>query len=148
MVIEMTEQQKKKPNVVFILTDDQGFWSLGCYGNEEIRTPNLDRLAERGVRFDNFYCVSPVCSPARASLLTGRIPSQHGIHDYLCGGNGGKTQSRKRERKSRFISVSITRRLILLGLTVIQRNIPIYMRTVNSTAALKEKSLIHGLKRM
>ncbi len=93
MVIEMTEQQKKKPNVVFILTDDQGFWSLGCYGNEEIRTPNLDRLAERGVRFDNFYCVSPVCSPARASLLTGRIPSQHGIHDYLCGGNGGKTQS-------------------------------------------------------
>ena len=79
----------KRPNIVFILTDDQGIWSLGCYGNQEIRTPNLDRLAQSGVRLDNFFCTSPVCSPARASLLTGRIPSQHGIHDYLSGGNGG-----------------------------------------------------------
>ena len=83
----------KNPNIVFILSDDQGYWSLGCYGNKEIQTPNLDKLAEHGVRFDNFFCVSPVCSPARASLLTGRIPSQHGIHDYLCGGNGGAGQS-------------------------------------------------------
>lgn len=83
---------EKKPNIVMILTDDQGIWSLGCYGNREIRTPNLDRLAENGVRFDNFFCTSPVCSPARASLLTGKIPSQHGIHDYLSGGNGGATQ--------------------------------------------------------
>lgn len=87
------EHIKKEPNIVFILTDDQGIWSLGCYGNSEIHTPNLDRLADRGVRFDNFFCVSPVCSPARASLLTGKIPSQHGIHDYLCGGNGGAGQS-------------------------------------------------------
>ena len=83
----------KRPNIVFILTDDQGYWSLGCYGNQEIRTPNLDRLAEHGVRFENFFCVSPVCSPARASLMTGRIPSQHGVHDYLCGGNGGAGQT-------------------------------------------------------
>ena len=82
-----------RPNIVFILTDDQGYWSLGCYGNKEIHTPNLDRLAERGIRFDNFFCVSPVCSPSRASLMTGRIPSQHGVHDYLCGGNGGSTQT-------------------------------------------------------
>ncbi len=79
----------KKPNIVFILTDDQGIWSLGCYGNQEIRTPNLDRLAQSGVRFQNFFCTSPVCSPARASLLTGRIPSQHGIHDYLSGETEG-----------------------------------------------------------
>ncbi len=90
---EKDSQQQNRPNIVFILTDDQGYWSLGCYGNEEIHTPNLDRLAQRGTRFDNFFCVSPVCSPARASLMTGRIPSQHGVHDYLCGGNGGSTQT-------------------------------------------------------
>ena len=83
----------KKPNVLFILTDDQGIWSMGCYGNSEIQTPNLDKLAKQGVRFDNFFCTSPVCSPARASLLTGKIPSQHGILDYLSGGNGGASQA-------------------------------------------------------
>jgi len=71
------------PNVVFILTDDQGPWALGCAGNEEIQTPNIDRLAGGGVRFENFFCASPVCSPARASLMTGRIPSQHGVIDWL-----------------------------------------------------------------
>jgi choline-sulfatase len=77
----------KRPNIVFILTDDQGCWALGAAGNQEIVTPNLDRLALRGIRFENFFCVSPVCSPARASLLTGRIPSQHGVHDWLRHGN-------------------------------------------------------------
>ncbi|RKN61270.1 sulfatase-like hydrolase/transferase [Paenibacillus ginsengarvi] len=76
-----------KPNIVFIMTDDQGPWALGCAGNKEIQTPNLDRLAAEGVRLDNFFCASPVCSPARASLLTGRIPSQHGIHDWIEKGN-------------------------------------------------------------
>ena len=72
-----------QPNVVFILTDDQGPWAMGCAGNPEIRTPNLDRLAEEGTRFSSFFCTSPVCSPARASLMTGRIPSQHGVHDWI-----------------------------------------------------------------
>lgn len=72
-----------RPNLIFILSDDQGPWAAGCYGNPEIRTPNIDRLAARGVRFDNFFCASPVCSPARASLLTGRIPSQHGVHQWI-----------------------------------------------------------------
>ena len=85
----MANYDKQKPNIVFILTDDQGYWALGCNGNEEIITPNIDRLAEEGARFENFYCVSPVCSPARASLLTGRIPSQHGVHDWIRGGNVG-----------------------------------------------------------
>jgi len=76
-------------NIVFILSDDQGPWALGTTGNDEIRTPHLDRLAATGTRFDNFFCTSPVCSPARASLLTGRIPSQHGIHDWLRDGNVG-----------------------------------------------------------
>jgi len=77
----------QRPNVIFILTDDQGPWAAGCYGNEEIRTPNIDQLAAEGVLFQNFFCTSPVCSPARASILTGRIPSQHGVHDWIRDGN-------------------------------------------------------------
>ena len=60
---------------------------MNCAGTTEVRTPNLDRLAETGVRFENFFCASPVCSPARASILTGRMPSQHGVQDFLRGGN-------------------------------------------------------------
>lgn len=71
------------PNIVFVLTDDQGCWALGCAGNAEIQTPNLDRLAGEGMRFENFFCTCPVSSPARSSILTGRIPSQHGVHDYI-----------------------------------------------------------------
>ncbi len=79
----------KSPNIVFMLADDMGYWAAGCYGNSEIITPNLDRLAAMGMRFDNFFCTSPVCSPARASLLTGKIPSQHGVHDFIAVGNSG-----------------------------------------------------------
>ena len=76
-------------NVIFILTDDQGPWAAGCYGNPEIRTPNLDRLAATGVRMESFFVATPVCSPSRATLLTGRIPSQHGVHDWIRDGNVG-----------------------------------------------------------
>lgn len=77
------DNNKNHPNIVVILTDDQGAWAMGCAGNPEVKTPNLDRLANTGVRFDNFFCTSPVCSPARASLFTGKMPSQHGVHDWL-----------------------------------------------------------------
>ena len=79
----MASRNTEHPNLLFILTDDQGAWGMGCAGNTEIKSPNLDRLAREGIRFDNFFCTSPVCSPARASILTGRIPSQHGVHDFL-----------------------------------------------------------------
>jgi arylsulfatase A-like enzyme len=78
--------QSEKPNIVFILTDDQGVWAAGCYGNSEIRTPSIDRLAATGIRFDNFFITIPVCSASRASILTGRLPSQHGVHDFIAGG--------------------------------------------------------------
>ncbi|MBP2411912.1 arylsulfatase A-like enzyme [Arthrobacter stackebrandtii] len=78
-------QPRELPNIVFFLSDDQGPWALGCAGNEDIRTPVLDGLAEEGTRLENFFCVSPVCSPARASLMTGQVPSRHGVHDYLTG---------------------------------------------------------------
>ncbi len=76
----------KKPNIVFILSDDHGQWALGAYGNKEVKTPHIDKLAKQGILFENFYCTSPVCSPARASILTGKMPSQHGVHDWI--GNG------------------------------------------------------------
>jgi arylsulfatase A-like enzyme len=72
-----------RPNIPFIITDNQSPWTMGCYGNDEIRTPNLDRLAGEGVRFDNAFCASAVCSPNRATLLTGLMPSQHGVHSWL-----------------------------------------------------------------
>lgn len=83
----MRNSQTKFQNILFILSDDQGPWAMGCAGNSEIKTPNLDRLAATGMRFENFFCASPVCSPARATLLTGRIPSQHGIHDWIAAGD-------------------------------------------------------------
>mgnify|MGYP001251301472 CR=1 FL=1 len=79
--------KKKKMNVLFILPDDQGPWAMGCAGNDEIQTPNLDRLAREGRRFENFFCASPVCSPARASILTGHIPSYHGVCDWIRSGS-------------------------------------------------------------
>ena len=72
-----------RPNFLVIYTDDQGIGDLGCYGHPEVKTPHLDRLAGRGVRFTNWYSNSPVCSPSRASLLTGKYPENHGLLDVL-----------------------------------------------------------------
>lgn len=72
-----------RPNVVFILTDNQGAWTLGCYGNPDIRTPHIDQLAANGMRFTRAMACNPVCSPTRATYLTGLIPSQHGVHSFL-----------------------------------------------------------------
>jgi arylsulfatase A-like enzyme len=72
-----------RPNLVFILTDNQGAWTLGCYGNPDIQTPHIDQLAAEGVRFTRALSSNPVCSPTRATFLTGLMPSQHGIHTPL-----------------------------------------------------------------
>jgi len=69
----------KKPNIVVILTDDMGYGDLGCYGSEAIKTPVIDRMAREGARFTDFYCSSPLCSPSRAGLMTGRYPLRSGI---------------------------------------------------------------------
>lgn len=73
----------RKPNVVVFMTDDHGAWANGCYGCGEMRTPNIDRLAATGARFDSAYACTPVCSPSRVTYLTGQIPSQHGVQDWL-----------------------------------------------------------------
>lgn len=77
------EATSARPNVVLIVTDNQGAWTLGCYGNPDIKTPNLDRMAAEGVRFNRAFSNNPVCSPTRATLLSGLMPSQHGVHNYL-----------------------------------------------------------------
>lgn len=81
------KEERALPNIVIVMSDDQGPWAMGCAGTPELVTPTLDRLAAEGMRFENCFCASPVCSPARASFLTGRIPSSHGIHDWLKSGN-------------------------------------------------------------
>jgi arylsulfatase A-like enzyme len=87
----MASHDPDRPNVLLILSDDQGPWAMGCAGNHEIRTPRLDALAASGVLLSHFFCTSPVCSPARASLFTGQLPSQHGVHDWLSYHHAGRT---------------------------------------------------------
>jgi arylsulfatase A-like enzyme len=71
------------PNIVLIMTDNQPADAMGCYGNDEIYTPNLDALAADGIRFNNAYCPNAMCSPSRASVWSGRMPCQHGVHTWL-----------------------------------------------------------------
>jgi arylsulfatase A-like enzyme len=68
------------PNVVMLVTDNQSADSLGCYGNSEHETPRIDRLAREGTQFLRAFCTNGLCSPTRASILTGLMPSQHGVH--------------------------------------------------------------------
>src|SRR5437899_889223 len=73
----------QRPNILAILAGDLATWMLGCGGNQEIRTPNIDRLAQAGARFQNHLACTPASSPSRATLFTGRVPRQHGIQDLL-----------------------------------------------------------------
>ncbi len=74
-----------KPNFIIFLTDDQGYGDLSCMGATDFRTPHLDRLAGEGARFTSWYSNSPVCSPSRAALLTGRYPGNAGVRSILAG---------------------------------------------------------------
>jgi arylsulfatase A-like enzyme len=76
---------QQHPNVILIITDDQGYGDLGITGNPNIRTPNIDRFAGESARFTNFY-VSPVSAPTRSSLLTGRYSLRTGVRDTNNGG--------------------------------------------------------------
>ncbi|WP_420603568.1 arylsulfatase [Flagellimonas sp.] len=78
-------QEKKRPNVILIITDDQGYGDLGITGNDQIKTPVLDQFAKESVRLTNFY-VSPVCAPTRSSLMTGRYSLRTGVRDTYNGG--------------------------------------------------------------
>src|SRR5262252_7996343 len=77
--------QRVLPNFLFILVDDMGWRDLGCFGSTFYETPNIDRLAAQSVRFTNAYAACPVCSPTRASILTGRYPARLGLTDWIPG---------------------------------------------------------------
>lgn len=83
------KSQQENPNIILVMVDDMGYGDLGCYGQKEIKTPNIDNLAREGIRFTNFYSGSPVCAPARSVLMTG----QHAGHTTVRGnfGIGGVT---------------------------------------------------------
>ncbi|SHK07654.1 Arylsulfatase A [Shimia gijangensis] len=74
---------QKKPNILLIYVDNQPADMMGCSGNDEVHTPNLDGLANKATRFSEAFSPNAMCSPSRASMLTGLIPSQHGIHTWL-----------------------------------------------------------------
>lgn len=79
------QNQNELPNIVFILTDDLGWNDVGCYGNQFNETPQIDRLAENGIRFTQAYAACPVCSPTRASILTGKYPARLHLTNFLVG---------------------------------------------------------------
>ncbi len=75
--------QTRPPNILLIVSDDQGYRDLGCFGSEQIKTPRLDQLARQGVRLTSFYVSWPACTPSRGSLMTGRYPQRNGIYDMI-----------------------------------------------------------------
>lgn len=78
-------QVNPRPNIIFILTDDLGYTDLGCYGNPYHRTPHIDALARQGMRFKQAYVASPVCSPSRAAIMTGKHPARLHLTNFLVG---------------------------------------------------------------
>jgi arylsulfatase A len=95
-----TAEPVQRPNFIVILTDDQGYGDLGCYGSERIKSPHLDKMAAEGIRFTDFYVVGSVCTPSRASLMTGSYPKRVGLEKVLfpdsvvkkSGGKGGELE--------------------------------------------------------
>ncbi|NJX14304.1 sulfatase [Tamlana crocina] len=90
---------QKKPNILFILVDDLGYHDLGVTGSKFYETPNVDKLANEGVIFTNGYAASRVCSPSRASIMTGKFTARHGITDWIGAKTGEDWRSRQRHDK-------------------------------------------------
>lgn len=98
---QKVEEVKKKPNVVFILADDFGYTDLGVMGSQYYETPNLDKIANDGVNFTQGYAACQVCSPSRASIMTGQFTARHGITDWI-GAKSGKDW-RKHNRQDKLL---------------------------------------------
>lgn len=99
----------KPPNIVFFLADDLGQRDIGCYGSTFYETPNLDRLAKDGARFTDAYAACPVCSPTRASLMTGQWPQRTGVTDYI----GAPTKPEAWQRNTKSLPAPFADRLAL-----------------------------------
>jgi arylsulfatase A len=83
--VGLAAERRRPPNIVFILADDLGWTDLGCFGSSFYQTPNIDRLAQQGIRFTSAYAACPVCSPTRASILTGKYPARLHLTDWIPG---------------------------------------------------------------
>jgi arylsulfatase A-like enzyme len=111
--LAVADQKTKPLNFVFILVDDLGWTDLKCFGSSFYDTPNCDRLAASGMKFTNAYAACPVCSPTRASIMTGRYPTRTGVTDYI-GAAAGKAW----RRNTRLLPAVYTRQLELKELTL------------------------------
>lgn len=115
-------ETKTRPNFIFILVDDMGWADLGCYGSTFHETPHIDRLADRSMRFTSAYAACPVCSPTRASIMTGKYPARTGVTDWIAGrqvNNSGlpcdKLLSREFELEMKLEEVTIAEALKSAG---------------------------------
>ena len=93
------EPIKKQPNVIFILADDFGYQDMSCMGSKFYETPNIDAIATGGTIFSNGYAACQVCSPSRASIMSGKFPARHGITDWIGAPSGEKWRNQKRHNK-------------------------------------------------
>ncbi len=91
---------QSKPNIVFILADDLGYTDLSCMGSKYYETPNIDRIARGGMVFTNGYAACQVCSPSRASIMTGKFPARHGITDWIGEASGEDWRKQNRHSKA------------------------------------------------
>ncbi len=108
--IQVLAAQQKKPNFLFILIDDLGWSDVSCYGSTFYETPNIDKLASQGMRFTDAYAACPVCSPTRASIMSGKYPARNNVTDWI--GN------RKQRWKGSLISADYVHQLPLEELTL------------------------------
>ena len=76
------EETRDKPNIILFISDDHGWADSGAYGDEYVQTPNIDRLAKQGMRFDSAFAASPLCSPSRCVIQTGLMPHRNGGHKF------------------------------------------------------------------
>lgn len=90
------ESTSVKPNILFILADDLGYSDISCMGSQFYETPHIDRIAKEGMTFNNGYAACQVCSPSRASIMTGKIPARHGITDWIGAPSGEDWRGHKR----------------------------------------------------
>ena len=97
VLFAVTATADDRPNVVLFLVDDLGWRDLSCQGSEYYRTPNIDALADSGVRFTDAYAACAVCSPTRAAILTGRYPARLMLTQWLPAGRWDPDRHRKRE---------------------------------------------------
>jgi arylsulfatase A-like enzyme len=114
LIVVPPVQAEPPPNVVMFVVDDLGATDLGCFGSTFYETPHLDQLAASGMRFTAAYAACPVCSPTRASIMTGRYPARTGITDYI----GGSNQPEKWTRNTPLMPASYANRLALNERTI------------------------------